>query len=171
MRKITGAGLAAGLFIASLTGLFSCSYTPGTAIPKDFRTIHIYTIFNDTDQPDLGMMMKDVLYDQFNVDGRLIPIDDPDKADILLAVKIQGYTKAVSVYSPQMLPDQILLGMEVAIVLQNVSTQKVINNQVIRDKLFYNLITTPQSTEYDAKKQLIDIIAKKIMLFSIEGFY
>src|SRR5208283_2394077 len=127
------------IFVACASFLTTCGYTPGTAIPQNFRTIHIYKIFNESDQPDLEVLMKDTLYDNFNLDGRLIPIEDPDKADLLLAVKIQSYTKAVAVFSPQQLPDQIVLAMEVKIVLQNVGTQQLVNNQVIPDKILFNL--------------------------------
>jgi hypothetical protein len=154
-----------------LTVFSSCEYKAGTAIPKNFRTVYVHKVVNDTQELDIADLLTDSVRDEFNLDGRLIPIEDYEKADALLAMKINKFIRTIDTTTPDKIPDRIYLAMEVKMVLQNVSTKNILNSKLFEEKTNFNMVSQPVSTELDIKKTMLQRLARKILLCCIDGFY
>ncbi len=147
------------------------SCTPGVPLPKEFRTVYFYKIFNDSDQPELADALSEQMRNEFTADGRLIIVDDIDKADAIVAVRILKYTIVPVTLTSSMLPDQMLAALEVKMALQAVQTNRILRTSLIEEKSFFNKITLPVGNEQDAKKELVMNTTRKILLVTIDGFY
>lgn len=169
--KNNGVLLSLLLILGVLLGLTNCGYTPGVALPKDYRTIYLYEIFNDTDQAQMPDKIKTILKDEFTVDGRLIVVNDIDKADVLLALRILKYTSTPVTYGPNQLPDQIATAVIIKMALQDVKTNRILRTSEIEEKILYNIQTEPRSTEETAQESLLQACTRKILLATVEGFY
>ncbi|GEM_PF-4981582 len=159
------------LILALILPYFSCGHTPGAALPKDYRTIYLYEIFNDSNQTDLPDILKTSLKDEFTIDGRLIIVDDIEKADLVLALRILKYNVAPITYGQNQLPDQMAVALQVKMALQDIKTNRILRTSEMEEKSFFNNLTEPMSTESSAKEQLLENITRKILLATIEGFY
>jgi len=150
--------------------LGSCLPPPSTPVNQAFRTICVYKIYNDTSEESIPSVLQERIIDGFSRDGRIIPVTDVEKADGLLALKVQKYFKDTLTWNPQMLPDRIHIGISVKLVLQNLATRQVLRQTVVEDSTNFNLFTEPISTEVEARRDLLEDMANRIVTITIEGF-
>jgi len=162
------------LFILILSGLIllSCSYEPGEALPKNYRTVYVAGFLNDTSEQEFPILLSDSVKRALSEEGTLVVTSQLDKTDLLIAVRIGKYTKNILTYDPiSGLPDEIFLGVEIKLVVQDVHTKEILRNQIIEDSVTYTLITEPRQTDIDAKNELVNQLTEKITLSAIKGFY
>lgn len=161
-------GFFCGLFLVLFS---SCEYVSHEALPEDFRTIYIASFLNDTGDGDLPVSLREEIIDGFKLDGRLVPVMNREKADILLALKLYTFTIKEVTYTVARLPDEMYMYAELKYVLQNIGTKEVIRDLQLESGITYFLVTEPVKTELDVRQELVEDIAGKIVISVIEGFY
>ena len=152
--------------------MLSCSYDPGEALPKNYRMAYVTGFLNDTSEQEFPILLSDSVKRELSEDGTLVVTSQLDKADLLIAVRIGKYTKNILTYTPDSgFPDEIFLGVEIKLVVQDVHTKEILRSQIIEDSVTYTLITEPRQTDIEAKNQLVNQLTEKITLSVVKGFY
>ncbi len=150
--------------------LFSCSHEPKTVLPIDLRRIYISMFANDTDQSDLPAAVTTAVFNEFALDGRLIPVTVKNGADAILAAKILTYQLQPLSYTDSGDIDLTYMKIKIKFVVQDSRDGSILHNTEIEDSINFYRKTMPIETEMDAKKRLIDRIAKSLVKKIIEGF-
>jgi hypothetical protein len=150
--------------------LFSCLPPPATPVNQALRTIHVYKVYNETAEESIPSLLREKIVDTISRDGRLIPVPEMERADGLLVVNVRKYFRDTVTWNDQMMPDRVHLGIEVKMVLQDQASKRVLRSTLVEDSTNFNQFTEPARTEAEARLDLLQDLAERIVTITIEGF-
>jgi hypothetical protein len=93
-----------------------------------------------------------------------------ERADGLLVVNVRKYFRDTVTWNDQMMPDRVHLGIEVKMVLQDQASKRVLRSTLVEDSTNFNQFTEPARTEAEARLDLLQDLAERIVTITIEGF-
>lgn len=78
--------------VVALSGFGCMGYRLGSMLPKDIRTVYIPTFVNKTTEPMIENATTDAAIREFQQDGSLKVVRNPEDADAILEVVLTSYT-------------------------------------------------------------------------------
>ncbi|MGQ9706768.1 MAG: LptE family protein [bacterium] len=152
--------------------ILSCKYYTFTPnLPKYIRNINITTFKNNAYQYGLEIELTQRVIDEFISEGTL-KIVDIANADAVLSGSIESYRLVPVSYDQYEQVKDYKLDIRLNLRFENKNTREIIWEDSLIDYVHFYPSGTGGGTrnEYDARKELIDKLAKDIVRKTIEGW-
>ena len=88
-----------GLAIAVLFQMGCVGYRLGSMLPSDIRTVYVYPVMNQTDEPLIETEVTRAVIQEIQKDGSLRVVREPSEADAHLRSILTGYALSPLAYS------------------------------------------------------------------------
>jgi len=152
--------------------IISCKYYTFTPnLPKYIRNINILPFKNNAFQYGLEIELNQKVVDEFISDGTL-KVVDISSADAVLSGSIESYRLVPVSYDEYEQVKDYKLEIRLNLRFENKNTKEVIWEDSIIDYVHFYPSGTGGGpiNEYDARKELVDKLAKDIVRKTVEGW-
>lgn len=158
---------SAGLWIALLlcAAVSGCGYSYAySRLSKDYSTIAIPAFKNKSFEPDIQILVTNLLIRELQVDGRFRIVDDPAAADLVLTGAITGFEAQAITLSTSDNIGQFKIAILASASLEDTRTGKTIwQNNGLKGTDFYQTLGGRTRTEAlgEASEDLVETIIFK----------
>lgn len=152
--------------------MLSETFTGNRLLPEGVSRIYIDEITDGSVNSTVKETFDIVLRRRINLNQQLSLINSPDKSDLLLKIRLSGYSLKPVKYntSGEVIQKKIRLDAYVQMIYIPTGEEKI-RNKMVRSELIYSDKNPPVMSDYSAATALTDLLAERIVSVATTGFY
>jgi len=163
------------LFVIVIFNLSSCGYSlvgHVRSLPDTIQSIAVPFLLNKTSEPNLEIILSNVIREEFILDGRL-KVKDEKEADLIVKGEVRNYTLKPVAFDAENTVTEYWVELTAWIEVHDRVNDSVIAKQAFTGKWDFKVdqdITISEPQRVEAIQEASKILAQKIISIAIEGF-